>query len=107
MDFFPPVGNQRKYHSLTLTVIHARERSAPSGRPPIDWRLITNLPVHSRAEALEKLSWYAMRRKMETFHEILRSGCRAEETKLGASERIMNLMAVFCFLSWRIFWMTR
>ncbi|MCC6264051.1 MAG: IS4 family transposase [Bryobacterales bacterium] len=106
LEVFPPVGKQKKYPSLTLTVIHARERNAPSGRPPIDWRLITNLPVRSRAEALEKLSRYAMRWKIETFHKILKSGCRAEETKLRASERIVNLIAVFCILRWRIFWMT-
>jgi hypothetical protein len=38
--------------------------------------------------------------------QILKSGCRAEETKLRASERIVNLIALFCILSWRIFWMT-
>jgi hypothetical protein len=47
-----------------------------------------------------------MRWKIETFHKILKSGCRAEASKLRASERIVNLIAVFCILSWRIFWMT-
>jgi len=37
----------------------------PSGRPGIEWRLLTNLPVKSRAEAIEKLDWYAMRWKIE------------------------------------------
>ena len=106
LQVFPPIGKQKKYPSLTLTVIHARERVEPSGRAPIDWKLITNLPVRSRAEALEKLSWYAMRWKIETFHKILKSGCRAEASKLRAAERIVNLIAVFCILSWRIFWMT-
>ena len=31
---------------------------------------------------------------------------RAESAKLRAAERIVNLIAVFCILSWRIFWMT-
>jgi hypothetical protein len=102
----PPIGKQKQYPPLMLTVIHARERAAPSGRDRIDWKLITNLPVRSRAEALEKLSWYAQRWKIETFHKILKSGCRAEASKLRAAERIVNLIAVFCILSWRIFWMT-
>jgi hypothetical protein len=106
LQVFPPIGKQKKYPSLRLTVIHARERVVPSGRPPIDWKLITNLPVRSRAEALEKLSWYAMRWKRETIHKILKSGCRAEASKLRAAERIVNLIAVFCILSWRIFWIT-
>jgi hypothetical protein len=86
LQVFPLIGKQKKYPSLRLTVIHARERVVPSGRPPIDWKLITNLPVRSPAEALEKLSWYAMRWKIETFHKILKSGCRAEASKLRAAE---------------------
>ena len=102
----PPIGKQKKYPSLTLTVIHAQERTKPRGREKVDWKLITNLPVRSRKDALEKLSWYAMRWKIETFHKILKSGCKAEASKLRAAERIVNLIAVFCILSWRIFWMT-
>lgn len=102
----PPVGKQKKYPSLILTVIHAQERMKPPGREKIDWKLITNLPIRSRKDALEKLAWYAMRWKIETFHKILKSGCRAEASKLRTAERIVNLIAVFCILSWRIFWMT-
>jgi hypothetical protein len=102
----PPIGKQKNYPALTLTVIHAQEQTTPTGREKIDWKLITNLPVRSRKEALEKLSWYAMRWKIETFHKILKSGCNAEASKLRTAERIVNLIAVFCILSWRIFWMT-
>jgi hypothetical protein len=87
-------------------VIHARERTKPKDREKIDWKLITNLSVRSRKDALEKLAWYAMRWKIETFHKVLKSGCKAEASKLRAAERIVNLIAVFCILSWRIFWMT-
>jgi hypothetical protein len=102
----PPIGKQKKYPSLNLTVIYAQEREKPKGRQKIDWKLITNLAIRSRRDALEKLSWYAMRWKIETFHKILKSGCRAEASKLRAAERIVNLIAVFCILRWRIFWMT-
>lgn len=103
---YPPIGKQKEYPALTLTVIYAQEASTPRGRDKIDWKLITNLPVHSRKDAVEKLTWYAMRWRIETFHKILKTGCRAEASKLRAAERIVNLIAVFCILSWRIFWMT-
>jgi hypothetical protein len=102
----PPIGKQKKYPSLTLTVIHAQEATTPKGRERINWKLITNLPIRSRKEAVEKLSWYAMRWKIETFHKILKSGCKVEDSRLRTAERIVNLMAIFCILSWRIFWMT-
>jgi hypothetical protein len=103
---YPPIGKQKQYPPLILTVIYAQESSTPRNREKLDWKLITNLPVRSRKDAMEKLAWYAMRWRIETFHKILKSGCRAEASKLRTAERIVNLIAMFCVLSWRIFWMT-
>jgi Transposase DNA-binding len=61
VQILPPIGKQKKYPSLTLTVIHAQERKMPRGRKQINWKLITNLEVRSAKDAVEKLSWYAMR----------------------------------------------
>jgi Transposase DNA-binding len=102
----PPVGKQKRYPALTLTVIHAEERGTPKNRKKIEWKLITDLPVQSRQDAIEKIEWYAMRWKIEVFHKILKSGCKAEESKLRTAQRLVNLISVFCILSWRIFWMT-
>lgn len=102
----PPLYKQGRYPELKLTVLHATERGKPHGRDPIDWKLITDLPITSRAQAIEKLHWYAQRWKIETFHKILKSGCRAEQSKLRTAERLVNLLATFCILGWRIFWLT-
>jgi hypothetical protein len=102
----PPIGKQKRYPALTLTVIHAEERGTPKNRKKIEWKLITDLPVGSRADAIEKLEWYALRWKIEVFHKILKSGCKAEESKLRTAQRLTNLVSVFCILSWRVFWMT-
>ncbi|PQV42731.1 IS4 family transposase [Paraburkholderia sp. BL21I4N1] len=106
MTVLPPIGKQSRYPALQLWVIHARERNAPGTRAPIECRLITDLPVSSRAQAVEKLDWYSMRWKIETFHQILRSGCKAEEARLRAADRLAKLISVLCILSWRIFWLT-
>jgi hypothetical protein len=102
----PPIGKQKRYPALDLTVIHARERGEPEGRAAIDWKLVTDLPVRSPEEAVEKLGWYARRWRIELFHKILKSGCRAEEARLRTAERLVNLLALFCILSWRLFWLT-
>ena len=102
----PPIGKQKTYKPLMLSYIHAVERDEPTDRPRVDWKLVTNLPVHTAAEAIEKLSWYALRWKIEVFHKILKSGCRAEDVKLRTADRLTKLLAVFCILSWRVFWIT-
>jgi len=72
---------QKHYPALDLTVLHAQERDAPPQRQPLEWKLITNLPVRSKPTPVEKIDWYAMRWKIETFHKILKSGCRAEDSR--------------------------
>jgi len=106
IDVLPPIGKQKKYPALKLTYIHAYERDEPANRPRVDWKLITNLPVLTAQEAVEKLGWYALRWKIEVFHKVMKSGCKAEDVKLRTAERLVNLLAVFCILSWRVFWIT-
>ena len=101
-----PWGKWKDYSELTLTVIHATERGTPHGREKIAWKLLTNLPVKTLKAAIEKLNWYALRWKIEVFHKILKSGCQAEESKLRSSERLANLISIFCIIAWRIFWLT-
>jgi hypothetical protein len=106
VHILPPIGKQKRYPALDLTVIHAREARKPRGRDRIDWKLVTDLPVTSPEEAVEKLQCYAQRWKIELFHKILKSGCHVEAARLRTAERLTKLIAVFCILSWRIFWTT-
>ena len=42
----------------------------------------------------------------QVFHKIIKSGCKAEDSRLRTADRLANLMALFCILSWRILWLT-
>lgn len=106
IHILPPLGKQKKYPSLTLTVIHAQERHPPANRDAIDWKLMTDLDVTDDEDAIEKLNWYALRWRIETFHKVLKSCCKAEKSKLRTADRLTHLIAMSCILSWRIFWMT-
>jgi hypothetical protein len=80
----PEAGKQKEYPNLILTVIHAQEWAAIKGRERIDWKLLTDLPVRSRQEAIEKLTRYAQRWKIESFHKILKSGCKVGGHEMAA-----------------------
>lgn len=102
----PPIGKERHYSPQALTVIHVNEQGKPSGREPLQWKLLTDLPVKNLSQAMEKVEWYTQRWKIETFHKILKSGCKAEESKLRTAPRLANFFAVLCILGWRVFWLT-
>ena len=101
----PPIGKQGQYPALSLSVIHARETTKPKNRDRVEWKLLTNLPVRSLRAAIEKLDWYALRWRIEMYFKVLKSGCQAEESKLRTASRLTNLIAIFCIVSWRIFWL--
>ncbi len=66
----PQAGKKKRYPELDLTVLHAQERGTPLGRHAVDWKLIIDLPIASRQQAIEKLHWYywyTIRWKIETF----------------------------------------
>jgi len=102
----PPIGKERRYANLELTIIHATERGTPKDRERIEWKLVTNLPVTCKADAIQMLEWYTLRWTIETFHKVLKSGCRAEDSKLRTAERLANLIAMMCILAWRVLWLT-
>lgn len=102
----PPIGKQKRYPTLSLTVIHAFERVTPQKRERIEWKLLTDLDVDDVGSAVEKLNWYAQRWKIETFHKIMKSGCGAEKAKLRTADRLTNLLAIYCIVGWRVFWLT-
>ena len=106
MLVLPPVAKAKDYGPLELTVIHAEERGTPASRERISWKLLTDLPVRSRADAIEKLQWYALRWKIEVFHKVLKSGCKVELSRLSTAPRLVNLIATCCVIAWRIFWLT-
>ncbi|MFJ2456913.1 IS4 family transposase, partial [Pseudomonas protegens] len=106
MTVRPPIGKQRKYRHQTLQIIHAEELDPPQGRAPIFWKLITNLPVESHAQAVHKLAWYALRWKIETFFRTLKTGCLIESIRLATANCLANCIALCCIVAWRVSWLT-
>ena len=106
MTVRPPIGKQRKYRHQNLQIIHAEELNPPEGRAPVFWKLITNLPVTTHADAVHKLDWYALRWKIETFFRTLKTGCRIEELRLATADRLANCIALCCVVAWRVSWLT-
>jgi len=103
----PPLDKQDRYPSLPIVVISAYETKTPKNRPPIKWTFLSNLPVKRKADAVQVLDWYKQRWKIEVFFKILKSGLKADESKLRTADRLTRLIAIYCILAWRIQWLTQ
>ncbi len=95
---------QGKAHlpAIELQAVHALEEDAPEGAEPIDWRLLTTLPVERFEPAAEKVQWYSQRWNIEVFHRTLKSGCRIEDRQLRDAERLQACLAIDMVVAWRI-----
>lgn len=91
---------------LALWGVWAYEPQPPAEVEPLDWKLLTSVPVISAEDALERLEWYAARWGIERWHFILKSGCRIEMRQLESAERLQRLFTVYAVIAWRIFYAT-
>src|SRR5688572_4196863 len=90
-----------------LWAVWARESDAPSGIEPVEWMLLTAVPVENFQQACEKLEWYTRRWGIEIFHRTLKSGCQIETRQLGSADRIEACLAIDMVVAWRIFHLTK
>ncbi|MGH8630410.1 MAG: IS4 family transposase, partial [Burkholderiales bacterium] len=87
----PRNGPARGLPPLALWGVWAYEPEAPPGVEPLDWKLLSSVPVSSAEDALERLEWYAARWGIEQWHKILKDGCRIEMRQLQSAERLKRL----------------
>jgi hypothetical protein len=97
-----PERPDRVLPDVEVTAILATEPHPPSGEKPVEWLLLTNLPVHTAEQALEKLQWYLCRWQIEIYFRILKSGCRIEELQLEKLERLEPVLAFYMIIAWRV-----
>lgn len=84
--------------------VYARETDFAE---PIEWMLLTTVPVSSLEEACERLSWYTKRWGIEIYHKTLKSGCLIEDRQLGKASRLESCLAIDMVVAWRIYYLTR
>ena len=92
---------------ISVWAVLAQESDAPEGVTPLEWMLLTTMPVADFDGAIEKLKWYALRWGIEVFHRTLKSGCRIERRQLGNADRIEACLAIDMVVAWRIYYMNK
>lgn len=103
----PPVDRKNKnLPDIEVRAIWAVEAHPPEGVEAVEWMLLTSMPIDSMAQALEYLSWYARRWTIETWHRVLKSGCRIEARQFGDLARFERATALYAVIAWRILFAT-
>lgn len=90
--------------SITLFVVRARENNPPPNATPIEWTLLTSLPVTTKAAVEDVIDVYRTRWLIEEYFRALKSGCSIEKRHLTNATSILNSLATFIPIAWRALW---
>lgn len=88
--------------NITVWVVRTWEKNPPPDIEPIEWLLITSVPVQLLQDALERIEWYTCRWVIEEYHRCLKTGCQMEKSQLRHAERIQRLLAFLSILAVRL-----
>ena len=98
--------NKEYLPDIEMNAVYVVEPNPPDGEEPVEWMLLTNLPVRSFDEAYEKVLWYCLRWRIEMYFKVLKSGFRVEACRLGHAERLARYLTVMSIVAWRLFMIT-
>jgi len=89
--------------SIAQWAVWAHEVNPPAGlKEPIDWLLLTSLPVRTLEEAMEVISYYEKRWLIEEWHKALKTGCQVEGRQLQRSDRLEALTGLLSVVAVRL-----
>ena len=77
-------------------------KSRRRGAEPLEWFLLTTLPVSNPDDAARILRWYTLRWRIEDYFRVLKSGCKVEELQHHTAERLERAIAIKMVVGWRI-----
>jgi hypothetical protein len=89
-----PDKREDELPSLDVWVVRVWEVNAPEGVEALEWVLFTSVPVHSVAQAWERVAWYRRRWIAEDYHQALKTGCRMEARQVQSYEGLRRLLGL-------------
>jgi Transposase Tn5 dimerisation domain/Transposase DNA-binding len=103
----PPAGKGKNgQNPVQTTIIIATEENPPEGEKPMEWVLLTSVPVPDLETAMKVMEWYLCRWQIEIFFKILKSGCRVERIQLHDKQTFDPCLAMYLTIAWRILFLT-
>jgi hypothetical protein len=91
---------------VQVWAVYARELKPPKGGDHIEWLLLTSVPVADFSGACLVVQWYRARWEIELFFRVLKQGCQIERLRLMTDHRLLNAIAIYLIIAWRIHTMT-
>ncbi len=103
----PPWRHDRKLCKVSVNVVLVTEVDPPDGDTPVEWILLTNLPIDDAEASRTVIQYYCVRWMIEVFFRTLKSGCRVEQRRFEHLDRLLSCLAVYLIVTWRTLFVCR
>jgi hypothetical protein len=85
---------------VDVWAIRVWEPHPPAGvKEPLEWLLLSNVAVHTDAEARERVGWYERRAVVEEFHKAQKTGMGIETLQLQSRHGLEGMIAILSVLA--------
>lgn len=91
----------KKLPAVTINVVLVRELEPPADDEPVEWLLLTTLPIDTAEQVRQIVQYYSVRFLIEVLFRVLKSGCRVEERRFEHIDRLLPCVAVYLIVAWR------
>ena len=88
--------------TLTINIVRVWEPDPPADAAPIEWYLYTSEPIDTPEQQLKTVDRYRARWRIEEFFKAIKTGCDFESRQLQDYEGLVNLLAVFAPIGYRL-----
>ena len=88
--------------TIEVNLVLCEEVSPPEGEDAISWLLVTTLPIDSDEDVQRVIESYCRRWQIEIFFKVLKSGCKIEYRRFENIDRILNCLAFYSVIAWRL-----
>ena len=102
VTIFRPWLDRSAPEQLEGSGVRVWEADTPAGDAPIEWVVLTSVPIRSTSEALEISRWYSLRWLIEEYHKCLKSGCKVEDRQLHEAERLAPCVGILAVVAVRL-----
>lgn len=103
----PPRRPDRTLPPVSMHVVLVSEVNPPAGDEPVEWLLLTDLPIDSVEDVRRIIEYYCVRWMIEIYFRVLKSGCRVEERLFEYMDRLLTCVALYMIVAWRTLYVCR
>lgn len=98
----PARRNNHLPPTLTVNVVRVSEIEPPPGEPAVQWLLVTSEPITTSEQTALVVDYYRCRWVIEEYFKALKLGCRYESRQLEGRSSLLNALALFVPIAWRL-----